>query len=249
MSPDFNGRRAIVTGGSRGIGAAISRRLAALGADVLIVYRDDDDSAEKLVATIRATGGNATAVKANLVHAEEIRRLFAESAGDRVDIVVHAAALGSFKPLTETRANQWDLTMNVNARAFHLCAVEAARLMPEGGSIVGLSSLGATRVVPEYGAIGVSKAALEATTRYLAIELGARGINVNTVSAAVIDGTSITRHPHHDDLRSATIERTPLHRLATADDIAGIVAFLCSPAACAIQGQVIVADCGMSLPL
>ena len=249
MNVDLHGRVAVVTGGSRGIGAAISHRLAALGAGVVILYRHDDASAEAVVEAIRASGGSASATKANLVHPEEIRRAFFELPGGRVDLLVHAAALGSFKPVTDLRANQWDLTMNVNARAFHLCALEAARLMPGEGSIVALSSLGATRVVPEYGAIGISKAALEATMRYLAIELGARGINVNAVSAGIVEGTSVRLHPHYESLRAAAIERTPLRRLATGDDIAHVVAFLCSPYARWIQGQVILADGGMSLVL
>ncbi len=249
MNIDLRGRRAVVTGGSRGIGAAISRTLAATGADVVIVYRDDDTSAAALTTDIRNAGGNATAVKANLVHPEEIRRLFEESCDDRVDILVHSAALGSFKRVTELRSNQWDLTMNVNARAFHLCALEASRRMAGEGAIVALSSLGASRVVPEYGAIGIAKAALEATTRYLAIELGVRGINVNAVSAGLVEDTSIRLHPHHAELRQASIERTPSHRLASVDEIANIVVFLCSPYARWIQGQVIVADGGMSLPL
>ena len=242
MTFDFGGRSAIVTGGSRGIGAAISRRLASLGARVTLLYRDDDASANALAEEI-----GATVIKANLVHPEEIRNAFAGL--DRVDVLVHAAALGSFKPVSALRANQWDLTMNVNARAFHLCAMEAAARMGEGGSMVALSSLGATRVVPEYGAIGISKAALEATTRYLAVELGARGINVNCVSAGLVEGTSIERHPRHDALRDASIARTPSRRLATADEIADVVIFLCSPHARWIQGQTIVADGGMSLLL
>lgn len=249
MNIDLRGKRAVVTGGTRGIGRAISRQLAAAGTEVVAVYRDDDAAAGTLLEEVRAAGGTAVAVKANLVHPDEIRRVFEESAGTPVDILVHAAALGSFKPVAALRSNQWDVTMNVNARAFHLCAVEAARLMPEGGSMVALSSLGSSRVVPEYGAIGISKAALEATTRYLAVELGARGINVNTVSAGVVEGTSIRLHPHHDELRAQSIERTPLHRLATPDDIAHVVLFLCSPQARWIQGQVIVADGGMSLSL
>jgi enoyl-[acyl-carrier protein] reductase III len=249
MSQELSGKRALVTGGSRGIGAAISRAFASAGAEVVIVYRDDDTSAKTVVDDIRSRGGAAHAVKANLVHPEEIRRVFAELGDGPVHILVHAAALGSFKPVSELRANQWDLTMNVNARAFHLCSLEAARRMPHDGSIVALSSLGAGRVVPEYGAIGISKAALEATTRYLAIELGARAINVNAVSAGVVDNTSIHLHPHHDELRASAIERTPAKRLATPEDIAGVVLFLCTPAAKWIQGQVIVADGGMSLLL
>jgi enoyl-[acyl-carrier protein] reductase III len=247
MNVDLRGQRAIVTGGSRGIGAAISKTLAANGADVAILYRTDEASAKGVVAEIEKAGGRASAFQVNLVHPEEIRDFFSHHGGDRIDLLVHSAALGSFKRVTELRTNQWDLTMNVNARAFHQCAVETAQRMPDGGRIVALSSLGASRVVPSYGAIGISKAALEATVRYLAVELGGRGINVNTLSAGVVEETSIHLHPEHAQMRAAALERTPAKRLASPADIAELVLFLCSPAARWIQGQTILADGGMSL--
>lgn len=221
-------KRVIVTGGSRSIGAAISRRFASLGADVLIVHRSDVESAEKTVAAIREAGGRAEAVQINLVHAEEIRRLFEEHAGERVDVLVHCAAIGSFKPLLEVRANQWDLTMSVNVRAFHLCAVEAARRMPDGGCIIALSSAGATEVIPHYGAIGVSKAALEATVRYLASELAPRGIAVRSLAPDLVENTSIQVHPHYDALRATAIARSPNGRLLRAEEVADDVVRLCA---------------------
>src|SRR5262249_41623744 len=146
--------------------------------------------------------------------------------GERLDLVVHNAAIGSFKPTLDVRANQWDLTMNVNARALLLCAQQALPLMAHGGQIVAVSSLGSRRVVPSYGAIGVSKAALEALVRHLAVELAPRGIRVNAVCPGLVTGSSIASHP-----ALANQQPESSARFVTADDVAEVVLFLCSSAA------------------
>jgi enoyl-[acyl-carrier protein] reductase III len=248
---DFSGKRALVTGGSRGIGAVIATCLARSGAHVFINYSQDDASAERTRARIHGAGGSAELVKANLLRPEEIRAMFArvaESGG--LDILIHNAALGSFKPAIDLRPNQWDLTMAVGARALLVCAREAVRLMDgRDGRIVSLSSLGSGRVIPSYGAIGISKAALESLTRYLGFELAPRGILVNAVSAGLIDSPSVRRHPQYELLAARALERTPAGRLGTAEDVARVVLFLCSPLAGWIVGQTLVADGGMSLVL
>ena len=245
-SLDLTGKRALVTGGSRGIGAAVARLLASAGAEVLLNFRQDAASAERTAAAL----GGARLLPANLVHPEEIRTLIsAATEGGPLDILVHAAALGSFKPVLGLRHNQWDLSMNVNARALLTLAQEAAPRMPRGGKIVSLSSLGSKRVIPEYGAIGISKAAMEATTRALAVELSPRGVNVNAVSAGLVDVPSVKAHPRYAELERTCLERTPLGRLATADDVARVVLFLVSPLADWITGQTLVADGGLSLVL
>jgi enoyl-[acyl-carrier protein] reductase III len=248
---DFSGRRALVTGASRGVGRVIARALARHGADVFINYQSDDAGAAQTAEEVRAVGASATLVKANLVRPDDIRQMFEViAASGRLDILVHNAALGSFKPTLDVKPNQWDLSMSVNARALLLCSKEAVGLMEGGsGKIVSVSSLGSRRVLPDYGVIGVSKAALESLTRYLAIELGSRGINVNAVSAGLIDGESIRRHPQYDEIVAQACRWTPAGRLATAEEIAGIVVFLCSPLASWIVGQTIVADGGIGLRL
>ena len=145
-------------------------------------------------ARARRSGPGPGPCAANLVHPEEARALVA-AAGERVDVLVHAAALGSFKPLLDVKPAQWDLTLAVNARAFLLLARAASERMPDGGRLVALSSLGGSRFVPEYGAIGPSKAALEAVVRSLAVELGPRGILVNAVSAGLVPTASVRLHP------------------------------------------------------
>lgn len=236
---------ALVTGASRGIGAAIARRLAADGAEVIVHYRERTDAAQQVVDSIVKAGGVAHAVRANLVNVDEIRAMFEWV--ERVDILVHSAALGSFKPLAQLRPNQWDLSMNVNARSFLVLVQESAHRMSSGGSIVALSSLGATRVVPSYGAIGASKAALEATVRSLAVELGSRGINVNAVAPGVVDSETIRAHPSADEILAEARRRTPDGRLIEPDDVANVVAWLTSNDARWINGQTIVVDGGASL--
>ena len=246
---DLSGKQALVTGGSRGIGAAIAQRLARAGAHVFIAYREDDDSARLTLGAIEAAGGSATLLQANLVNPAEIQSMFdVVGAQGALDVLVHCAALGSFKPTLSVRANQWDLTIAVNTKALLLCAQHASPLLERrGGKIVALSSMGGGRVVPSYGAIGVSKAAVESLVRYLGAELAPRGINVNAVAAGLIDTASIRRHPLHAEMEARTREVIPAGRLGTPHDVASVVLFLCSPLADWIVGQTIVADGGAGL--
>jgi enoyl-[acyl-carrier protein] reductase III len=251
VSFDLHGARALVTGASRGIGATIARRLAACGAEVIINCSRDIAGADATRHAIESAGGRASVAPANVASPDEVRQLFdtAAAGGARLDVLVHNAAIGSFKPTLDVRANQWDLSMNVNARALLLCAQQALPLMAHGGHVVAVSSLGSRRVVPSYGAIGVSKAALEALVRQLAVELAPRGINVNAVCPGIVGDSSIVRHPAFEALRERSAARTAHSPLITADAVADAVLFLCSPAARFIVGQTIVVDGGLSLPL
>lgn len=247
-SLDLTGRRALVTGGSRGLGAVLAQTLAAHGAHVYINYVRHEAEAQATQHAIRAAGGSADLARANLTSPEDIRAMFAGPLVDGIDILIHNAAIGSFKPTHEVRANQWDLTMNVNARALLLCVQEALPSLTERrGHVVAVSSLGGTRVIPDYGAVGVSKAALEALTRYLGVELAGRGIHVNAVAGGLLDLPSVRQHHGFEQMAADTIRRTPAQRLGTADDIARIVLFLCSPLADWLVGHTIVADGGMGL--
>lgn len=245
--PDLAGKRALVTGGTRGIGLAISSALAREGAHVTMGYRTDAASAERAVTAIRAEGGSASAVARNLAVPEEVRALVEEACGEEgLDVLVHDAALGSFKPVLDLKPNQWDLTLSVNARALLLLVRAAEARMRAGGRVLAISSLGSARVVPSYGAIGVSKAALEALVRSLAAELAPRGITVNAVSAGLVETDGVKLHPAFDALREAAIARSPSGRLTTAEEVAGAVLLLASPLAAGITGQVLVVDGGLS---
>ena len=245
---DFRGQRALVTGGTRGIGASIAKRLAACGAHVTINYLHNEEAARKTAAAIERAGGSVTIAQANMIDPEAIAALTARVSAEGVDMLIHNAALGSFKPLHKVKANQWDLTMNVNARALLLLAQGTlTSLASRGGRIVSISSLGSVRVLPSYGAIGVSKAALESTTRYLASELAPRGIRVNAVVGGLLDTEASRLHPEFEALAREAIARTPIGRLMTTSDIADAVLFLCSPLSEGIVGQMLVVDGGAAL--
>jgi enoyl-[acyl-carrier protein] reductase III len=247
----FDGYRVLVTGGTRGIGAAIARAFAAHGASVVINYSRDHAAAERTRLAIEADGGVAEFVQANVAQPDEVRQLVERvREGGTIDVIVHAAAIGSFKPTSDVRANQWDLTMNVCARALLLLAEHAGPHLTNGrGRLLSLSSRGSVRVVPRYGAIGVAKGALESLTRYLAAEFAPRGITVNALAPGLVEGTSLASHPEFAALAVGAAARTPIGRLATVDDMVPLALFLCSPAAAWIVGETIVADGGHSLCL
>jgi len=245
---DFRGQHALVTGASRGIGAAIAKRLAACGAHVTINYLHNETAARHTQQAIQAAGGSADLAQGNMIDPDAIAALTSQASSAGLDILVHYAALGSFKPLHKVKANQWDLTMNVNARALLLLAQGSlAALEARHGRIVSISSLGSVRVLPSYGAIGVSKAALESTTRYLASELGPRGIRVNAVVGGLVETEASRLHPDYETLARAAIARTPIGRLTSAEDMASAVLFLCSPLSAGIVGQMLVVDGGAGL--
>lgn len=245
---DFSGQRALITGGTRGIGAAIARSLAACGAHVTINYLSNEEAARKTEAEIERAGGSVAIAQANMIDPDAIAALTSRVSAEGIDILIHNAALGSFKPLHKVKPNQWDLTMNVNARALLLLAQGTlASLASRRGRIVSISSLGSVRVLPSYGAIGVSKAALESTTRYLASELAPRGIRVNAVVGGLLDTEASRLHPEFETLAEETIARTPIGRLMTPNEIADAVLFLCSPLSEGIVGQMLVVDGGAGL--
>jgi enoyl-[acyl-carrier protein] reductase III len=240
---------AFVTGGSRGIGRAVSLHLAATCAETVIInYLQDGESAREACEGIEAAGSLCIPIRGNLAFPGEIDTIFKSIASvtQRVDIFVHCAAIGAFKPIIDIKPNQWDISMNVNTRSFLRCAQKLLPLM-KAGNMVALSSLGSRRAIPDYGALGPSKAALEALIRQLAYELLPRGVRVNAIAAGFVETDSIRHFPDPDKLRERIRSITPGGRLGRPEDVANVVGFLVSPAADWISGQVIVVDGGMSL--
>jgi enoyl-[acyl-carrier protein] reductase III len=239
------GRRVFVTGGSRGIGRAIALRLARDGAStVAIGYFRSDSAAEETAEEIRALGAEPVLVRGNVTSSRVAEQV--EALGP-LDVLVHNAATGVIRPALETEDKHWDWTLNANARALLGLVRVAAPAMPLGASVVALSSLGSVRVLPNYTLVGVSKAALEALVRYLAVELAPRGIRVNAVSAGVVETGALEHFPNREEML-ASGAANPAGRLVTPDDVAGVVSFLCSPDAEMIRGQTLVIDGGWSLP-
>ncbi|OGN93961.1 MAG: enoyl-[acyl-carrier-protein] reductase [Chloroflexi bacterium RBG_13_48_10] len=250
----FENKVALITGSGRGIGAAIAKHFASLGADVVVNYFRNPQPATETAESIRKIGRRALLVKANMGEIEDIERLFdaIEEEFDGLDYFIHNAASGYNRPVMEQRAKGWDWTMNINARSLLFAAQRATPLMVKrgGGAIVAISSPGAGRVLPDYVVVGASKAAIEAITRYLAVELAPKNIVVN----AVAPGMVLTEALQHFEmvrtdvhLAEKAIRITPAGRLVTPQDIAEVVAFLCSPQASMIRGQVIGVDGGASL--
>jgi len=242
-------RVVLVTGGSRGIGRALALRFAEPGSKLLINFFQDREAAEKTAREVTDKGANALPFQADVKDPEQIRGMFREVQArfGRLDVLVHNAASGVLRQTLELTAKHWDWVMATNARSLLLCAREAAAAMTNGGRIISLSSLGSDRVIPQYAAIGVSKAALESLTRYLAAELAPRGITVNAVSAGAVPTEIWNLIPDGQTILEKIRERTPSARLLTPEDVAEVIYFLASPQAHMIQGQVVVVDGGYSL--
>jgi enoyl-[acyl-carrier protein] reductase III len=240
---------ALVTGGSRGIGRAIVRKLAAAGCDVAVNYYNSADEAEALVAEIRALGRLACALQASVGIPESVDDMFAELRKhfDRLDIVVSNAASGVLKPAMEMTLKHWRWCLETNAFALDLLAQRAVPMMPGGGRIIALSSLGASRAMPHYGFIGASKAALESLVRTLAQELGPKQIRVNTVSAGVVDTDALRYFPNRQELLENYAHRTPAGPVLTPEDVAAAVYLLCLPEAAMITGHTLVVDGGFAI--
>jgi enoyl-[acyl-carrier protein] reductase III len=233
-----------VTGGSRGIGRAIALRFARDGATrVAIGYLRNDRAAEETAEELRAAGTEPVLVRGNVTSARVLDEV---AALGPLDVLVHNAATGVVRAALDTTDKHWDWTLNANARALLQLARAAVPQMPDGSSIVAISSLGAQRVLENYSLIGTSKAALESLVRYLAVELAPRGIRVNAVSGGVVETGALDHFPNREQMLSAGAAN-PVGRLVSPADIAGAVAFLCSPDAAMVRGQTLVVDGGFSL--
>ncbi len=242
----FEGKSVLVTGGSRGIGREIALRFAALGARrVAIGYLRSDRAAEETAAEIERLGAETLLLRGNVGDPERLELLLAEAGP--LDVVVANAATGVIRPVLELEEKHWDWTVNANARSLFSLARLAVPLMPSGGSIVAISSLGATRVLDDYVFVGVSKAAIEALVRYLAVELAPRLIRVNAVSAGLVETGALEYFDKRDEMLSFFRGRTPAGRLVEPRDIADAVCFLASDQAEMIRGQTVVVDGGYSV--
>jgi enoyl-[acyl-carrier protein] reductase III len=242
----FQGKSVLVTGGSRGIGKMIARRFAELGAARIAVgYLRNDSAAEETQRELEALGAEVVLVRGDIGKPAKAAQAV-EQAGE-LDVIISNAASGVIRPALELEEKHWDWTLNANARALYTLVRHAAPTMRSGGAIIGISSLGAQRVLENYVLVGVSKAALEALVRYLAVELAPRDIRVNAVSAGLVETGALEYFPNREEMLRWYRERTPAGRLVEPADIADAVCFLASPEAKMIRGQTILVDGGYSV--
>jgi enoyl-[acyl-carrier protein] reductase III len=248
---ELSGKTAIITGSGRGIGRGIALALATRGCNVTVNYLRRRESAEETAAAIAGIGARAIVVKANIADEEDIQRLVQETAAafGTVDIFVANAASGVLRPVMELERKHWDWTMDINARSVLIGAQATVPYMRCNGwgRILSVTSFGSRRVLPEYSAVGVSKAAIEAVTRYLAVELAAENIIANCISPGVVLTGALDFFPSKAQIIEQATRRTPTRRLVTPADVGELAAWLCSDAAAMIVGQTIEIDGGYSL--
>ena len=249
MSGPLADKVALVTGAARGIGRACARKLAGAGCDVVVNYYNSHDEAEGLCNELRGLGRRAIALQGSVGDPDSVGEMFdaLRAQFGRVDIVVSNAASGVLKPAMEMKLKHWRWCLETNAFALNLLAQQALPLMPDGGRIIAMSSLGAQRAMPGYGFVGASKAALESMVRTLAQELGPRGVRVNAVSAGVVDTDALAYFPNRERLLAEFAERSPAGPKLTPEDVAGAVYLLCLPEAAMINGATLVVDGGFAV--
>lgn len=247
---EFDGKTALVTGSSRGIGKAIALSLAKKGAELIVHYKQRRDDAEATVEEIERAGGRAVALAADLEDPEEIDKLFdrIRERHSRLDLFVSNAGASAFKQVGEIKAHHLQRTFALNVQAFVLGAQRAAELMDSGGRMLALSSYGSQRVFATYANLGTAKATLEAWVRFMAAEYGPRGITVNALSGGLIDTDSLHffyGQPHIPPMQSV-VEKIPRRRVGTAEEMSRAALFLLSDDADYVTGTTLLVDGGLS---
>ena len=238
-----------MTGGTRGIGRAISLRFGRAGARVIANYLRDERSAEGLKAEANAENLAVELCRADLTSERGLEQLerSVQGCGPELAGFVHCAATGVHRPVEELTDRHFDWVFNLNVRAFF----DLIRLLMErfskGSSIVAVSSWGALRALPSYSLIGSSKGALEALARHLALELAPRGVRVNVLTAGAVLTDVWKKMPNGEDRIAEAVRRTPAGRLVTTEEVAYGAQFLCSEAAAGVTGQTLVVDNGAGI--
>ncbi len=250
---DLTGKTALVTGGSRGIGRATALCLAEAGADVIVNYAKSRSAAAEVAEEIRALGRRTAIVKADVGTNDDVRSMmeFVKIEFGQLNILISNAATGGFRPLLATTDNNFDGAMSINAKAL-IRLVQASLPLLEGSEsrskVIALSSHGAHMALPMYGTIGCSKAALEALVRHFALELGARGINFNTVRAGLVATDSTKRLPGAEQLFAGRITKSMTgERFVEPIDVANAIVFLASPLSDLVQGTTLTVDGGADI--
>jgi enoyl-[acyl-carrier protein] reductase III len=250
MDLRLRGKRALVTGSSRGIGRAIALSLADFKVDVAINYLRNRSRAEETAEEIRSRGVRCLLLKGNVANPEHVERVFSAIRDEwgGLELVVSNAASGVLRPARELTIHHFDWAMHINAAAL-LPITQRFLDLPSKGEkvVVAVSSLGAVRAIPNYTAVGASKAALESMVRHLAAEFAPEGLRINAVSAGTVDTDALLHFPNREDLLEKARQRTPAGRLLHPQDVANTVVYLCTEFASMIHGQTLVVDGGYSI--
>jgi len=243
----LEGKVALITGGSRGIGRAISLRLSRLGASVAFNYAGDTASARELLEIMQNSGGEALAMQADVSQVGQIEKLFGAvlSRFGRFDILVNNAGIATYKNIADFSEEEYDRIFDINVKGVFFCCREAAKKMEDGGSIVNIGSTVTRVMMPTYGAYAATKGAVEQITKVLAKELGIRGIRVNTVSPGPVD-TELFRRGKTDEQIQQLAGMAALQRIGTVEDIADMVALLVKDDSRWLTGQNILVNGGFA---
>jgi 3-oxoacyl-[acyl-carrier protein] reductase len=245
---ELTGKVAVVTGASKGIGAGIAKGLAAAGAAVVVNYASSNEGAERVVAEITGKGGKAIAVHGNVAEAKDVQRLFEEAkkAFGSLDVLVNNAGVFEFSPLEAVTETEFHREFNINVLGTILATREALKYFgPAGGSVINLSSVAGVKAIPNSVVYSATKGAVNAITRVLANELGARKIRVNAIAPGPVETEGI-----HElgilgsDFEKQMVAETPLGRIAQPVDIARIAVFLASDSSGWLTGDIIAASGG-----
>lgn len=249
MTKSLHGKVALITGGGRGIGSAVAKKLAAAGCDVVVNYYNSSDMAEKLCDELREMGVKSLAIQGNVADPDSVKDIFQQFSSHftQLDFVVNNAASGVLKPALDMSVKHWRWCMDINALALVLISQQAKSLLRKGGRIIALSSLGSQRAIPNYAFIGASKAALESLVRSLSIEFAPHGVSVNTVSAGAVDTDALKNFPNREQVLQKSLDLSLAGRNITPEDVANVVYLLCLPEADMIKGQTVCVDAGYSI--
>ena len=244
----LTGKVAVVTGASKGIGAAIAKQLAAEGAAVVVNYSSSKEGADRVVSEITKNGGKAIAVKANVAKQSEIDHLFAESrkAFGPIDVLVNNAGIYEFSPLENVTEEHFHKQFNLNVLGLILTSQAAVKnFNPAGGSIVNLSSVVATKAIANAAVYSGTKGAVDAITRSLASELGPRGIRVNAINPGMVETEGVhAAGIAESDMRKQVEAQTPLGRIGQPDDIAKVAVFFASSDSGWVTGETLLVSGG-----
>lgn len=246
---DLTGKKALVTGGSRGIGQGIALALAKQGADVAINFHSKAQEAEVVVAAIKALGRDSFAVQADVANLNSLNQMFEQikNKWGKLDILVNNAGILQFKPFEQILPEDWDQMINTNLRGQYFCAQQALKLMSQGGRIINIASISSGGVgiaYPQISHYTTSKGGVVGMTEALAVELGPKGINVNAIAPGGIE-TDMTKGMMSDEkTKQAMISQVPKGRMGRPEDIGAAAAFLASTEADYITGAVLYVDGG-----